>query len=408
MIKRNFILTAEVLGMSLILLSLNHAEATQTSKNPIISTSSIEKITPVQKITDNQSYSLSKGKQGKWIHAGTANQAIKKYRAKYNVPGISVAIAKNGKIIYAEGFGWQNVEKKIKASNSTIYRLASVSKPITAILAMEMAEQNKLLLNKNIRAYLPEKLPQYHNYRIRELLSHQSGVRHYKKGQDPTKNAKKHYLRAQDAMQLFVKDKLVIEPRSNYKYSTHGYTVLAAAMEKTANKPFFRYTRDRFRGWGLKDLSPELAKINQTNRAQIYTLKNGKNLVSQRDDLSWKYAGGGYQSSAPDLARLSIRLLNGKIISKQSLNIMWTPQKSQGRTTRYGLGWGVGTDEDGRKIVAHSGAQNGAASYWRIYPHEKVVVVVISNRRGHKPRDLGSSLGKLTVTNSITKPVSQK
>ena len=229
--KRKLIATSLTLGFILPLLTLNSATAIKAEIN---------------KRTDNisaeNSLLLAKQSQPKWAYVGTANNAAEKYRQKHNVPGMSVAIAKNGKIIYANGFGWKNVEKKIKASKLTRYRLASVSKPVTAILAMEMREKGqpgkKLLLNQNIRTYLP-KLPSQHNYRVRDLLAHQSGVRHYKSGKDATRNVNKHFVRSQDAMNLFIKDKLIAQPRTKYSYSTHGYTVLAAAIENISGKTFF-------------------------------------------------------------------------------------------------------------------------------------------------------------------------
>ena len=403
------VITSLTLGLTLPLLGFKNAEAIQTLKTPTESPSSVFKVRSTEKPISQPSL-IARKPQGKWAHVGFANNIIEKHRRKYDIPGMSVAIAKNGKIIYANGFGFKNLGKKIKASKLTRYRLASVSKPVTAILAMEMREKGrpgkKLLLNRNIRTYLPKILPAHHKYRVRDLLSHQSGVRHYKKGKDATKNVKKHYVRTQDALNLFIKDKLVAKPGSKYSYSTHGYTILAAAIEKISGRTFFEYASSRFRSWGLKDLSPELAKLNQRNRSQIYKSENGKNKLSKRDDLSWKYAGGGYQSSVVDLANLGIKLINGEILNQKSLDLMWSRQKTNnGKTTRYGLGWSIGRDEDGRKIVAHSGAQNGAASYWRIYPNDKVVVVILSNKRGHKARNLGAYLGRVAVTGSTAKPI---
>ncbi|MBW4643801.1 MAG: beta-lactamase family protein [Goleter apudmare HA4340-LM2] len=330
-----------------------------------------------------------------WALTNQADQAIKKYQSENNVPGMSVAICKNGNFLYSQGFGWSNVEKKIKASQNTRYRLASVSKPVTAILAMELQDQGQLKPNSNIRTLLSG-LSAQHSYTLGQLLSHQSGVRHYKSGSDPTKNVNIQFGRAQDALKLFITDPLVMPPGSNYKYSTHGYTVLATAMEKITNKNFGTYASSRFNAWGLQSLRPENSAIQVANRAEIYGTNNKP---AKRDNLSWKYAGGGYESSAVDLCKLGMKVLNGNILKPTSRDLMWTKQKSQAGTTQYGFGWSVGQDGN-RKVVAHNGAQTGAASYWRIYPSDGVVVVVLSNRRGHNPRNLGISLGKMAVLNT--------
>lgn len=404
--KLKAITTFAIFGFTLPLLSLNNVQAIQTLKKPTQSTISINNIS--NNTSTNNSLLVTQESQSKWIYVGAANNAIDNYRRKHDIPGMSVAIAKNGQVIYANGFGWENIKKNIKASKLTRYRLGSVSKPVTAILAMEMHEKGKLLLNQNIRDYLPE-LPSHHNYQIGYLLSHKSGVRHYNEdneSKDPTENVNTYYVRTKDALNLFIKDKLVAIPKSKYSYSTHAYTVLAAAMENISGKTFFQYASERFRNWELKDLSPELAQLNQRNRSEIYKRDDGKNKVSNRDNLSWKYAGGGYQSSVLDLAKLGIKLLDAKIINKQSLDLMWTEQKTiGGETTDYGLGWIVSKDENGRKIVGHDGEQNGAASYWRIYPNDKVVVVVLSNIRDHDPEDLAVYLGRVAITGSTAKSI---
>jgi CubicO group peptidase (beta-lactamase class C family) len=340
--------------------------------------------------------------KGKWIHVGSADTLIEQYLKKNDVPGMSVGIVKNGEIIYAKGFGWKNIEKKIRASELTRYRLASVSKAVTAVLTMELVEKGTLNLSKKIREYMPE-LPSHHTYTVRELLCHQSGVRHYKDGDDPTKSVDEHYTSAKKALDLFIKDKLVMTPGSDYKYTTHGFSVLAALIEKRTNKLFRQYAHERFYAWGLKDLNAENSPTQGVNRSEIYKREDGRNKVSRRDDVSWKYAGGGYESSVLDLCRLGIKLLNNQIISKASRDSMWTAQSSDAGKTGYGFGWGVG-GQNGRKIVAHSGEQNGAASYWRIYPNDGVVIVVLSNRRDHEPSDLGAALGNLVLTGTSSSP----
>lgn len=165
---------------------------------------------------------------------------------------------------------------------------------------MELRDKGKLKLTSNIRNILSG-LPTQHNSTLAQLLSHQSGVRHYQAGSDPTKNPNMYYASASDALKLFINDPLVMKPGSDYKYSTHAYTVLAAAMEKITNQRFEKYASQRFASWGLKNLDPENLQIADANRAQIY---NNNNQPVKHDDASWKYAGGGFQSSVVDLCKL--------------------------------------------------------------------------------------------------------
>lgn len=100
----------------------------------------------------------------------------------------------------------------------------------------------------------------------------------------------------------------------------------------------------------------------------------------------------------PGLKYLGMKLVKNEILSPESRNLMWTRQESKARLTKYGFGWSIGTDSTTKqKVVAHSGSWTGAASYWRIYPDSGVVVVVLSNRRNHKPGSLGATLGNMAV-----------
>jgi CubicO group peptidase (beta-lactamase class C family) len=322
------------------------------------------------------------------------------------VAGLSAAIVKDGKIIYAKGFGWKNMEKKIKASDITRYRLASVSKPISSLLAFELVRKNKLYLDFKVSRYL-DKLPDSHKYSTRHILGHTSGIRHYK-DDDKTSSVSTHYTRMENACGLFIKDKLLFDPGDKYDYSTHAYSVLGWLIEDITGKPFRQYAVERFRAWGLTDLAPELSPLQGVNRSEIYRVDDGKLKVAKRDDISWKYPGGGYECSVRDMANLSIKVLEGKIIDRSYLDaVVWKSQTAGGKGTGFGLGWDVGS-RDGRRAVAHSGEQNGAASYWRLMPDDGIAVIVLSNTRHEDTGDLAIKLSSLALVNSAGKPAQSK
>ena len=341
--------------------------------------------------------------QGKWINHGTATQLIATHLKNHKVAGMSVAIAKDGKIIYAEGFGWKNKEKQIPASEITRYRLASVSKPITALLAFELIRKDKLELDFMVKRYL-RSLPTGHNYSVREILGHMSGIRHYKDGKDRTSSVDEHFVSMRDACKLFIEDDLLFKPGEKYDYSTHAYSVLGWLIESVTDKPFRQYAHERFRAWGLTDLNAENSPLQGVNRSEIYHVEDGKLKVAKRDDLSWKYPGGGMECSARDMALLGMKVIDGKIIERSYLDsVVWKAQTAGGQSTSFGLGWDVGS-RNGRRIVQHSGAQNGASSQWRLYPDDGIVVVVLSNTRHDDTGDLARALGDLALTTTAGKP----
>ena len=188
---------------------------------------------------------------------------------------------------------------------------------------------------------------------------------------------------------------LVAAPGHKFSYSTHGFSVAGAMIEKRTNLPFQIYAGAKFNSWGFPGVRPEFGK--NAKRAAIYRWENGKNVPSTRDNLSWKYAGGGFEASVHDLALFAHKLMAGGILPKARMEDMWTSRKDgQGKSTGYGLGWGIGSI-GGKRLVDHSGSQNGANSYWRLYPDDDIAVVVLSNRADHNPAHLGDFLGKLAT-----------
>ena len=170
----------------------------------------------------------------------------------------------------------------------------------------------------------------------------------------------------------------------------------AAAMEKVTQKPFHQYAKETFRGWGLRDLGPEMDPV-PAHRSMTYTVLSGKLAPVAADNLSEKWAGGGFESGVDDLCRLGRQLAQGKILETALRDEMWTERKAGATATGYGLGWRVGMD-GGKRFAAHSGSQPGANSYWRVMPDDDVVVIVLSNTRGHNPQALGTYLARAGVT----------
>ena len=331
-----------------------------------------------------------------WWGKKRINAVSAKYRKDNKVTGMTVAVAERGRIVYCQGFGWRDVAKKRKAGVDDVYRIASISKAVTGSMAMRLVGQGKLDLDRDIRRYVPS-FPKktQGTMTLRQILSHQSGIRHYRSGNDPTKNVSKFFPTCQSALSLFRGDALLHRPGTKYDYSTHAFTLAGAAIESATKRSFAAYAGALFKKLGLKTLRVDSPKLKMPGRSQLYGARSTQAVA--RDDLSWKAPGGGMISSAPDLVRFGLLNARGKVVPKRLLESMWTGQKlANGRSTSAGLGWSVG-NENGRRVVAHSGSQRGAASYLRVYPDDGMVVAVLSNSRGHSPRELAKTIAQIVL-----------
>lgn len=325
--------------------------------------------------------------QSAWVHTDFASAQIEAYRKRYNVPGLSIAVAVKGQLVFAKGFGFADMEKQVPVRPADYFRLASVSKPITATLIFELSDQGKLSIEAPIRQILPE-LPLHHTYRVCDLLSHQSGVRHYL-NDPPLRN----YATSTSALERFVNDPILFPAGDKYSYSTHAYTILGAVIEKVTKKPYRVYVDERMKAWGIEGVRCESGA--NPNRTKIYRLDQGQNKPALRDDLSWKYPGGGYEATSLGLIKLGLAISQGKILKKETLAKMWTVQKPRTGETKMSWGWNM-TDVGGHPGAEHSGSQPGSNANWRIQFNDDTVVIVLSNRDSHHPWSLATYLASLT------------
>ena len=326
-------------------------------------------------------------RQTTWVHSDFASSQIEAYRKHHYVPGLSIAVAVKGQVVFAKGFGFADVERQVPAEPKDYFRLASVSKPITATLIFELVEQGKLNIDNPVRQIVPE-LPAHHIYRIRDLLCHQSGVRHY--GIEPRLI---NYPNSFAALTRFDKDALLFTPGEKYSYSTHAFTILGAVIEKTVKKPFRTYLKERLSAWNIEGVGCETGA--NPNRTKVYAKVQNANKAANRDDLSWKFPGGGMEATAIGLCRLGLAIREGKILKPATLKEMWTFQKPRTGESTMALGWTI-ANPNGPIAATHGGSQLGSNSFWRVQINDDTVVVVLSNRDGHQPGLLATYLATLT------------
>jgi serine beta-lactamase-like protein LACTB, mitochondrial len=307
-------------------------------------------------------------------------KAITSIMARDNIPGLSVAVVTNNQLRWANGYGLADLENNVPARSSTVYRLGSISKPITAVAVMQLAEQDKLDLDAPIQKYCPAFPKKQWPITTRQLLGHLAGIRHYHESGDDFQITR-HYDNLVDALEIFKDDPLLHEPGSKFFYSSYGYNLLGCIVEGASAMKFTDYVdenifkpskMDRIQADNIFEIIP--------NRAQGYQKSpNGELKNSGLVDSSYKIPSGGFCSTVEDIARFAIALQTGLLVKPETLNQMWTKQKTNdGKETDYGLGWSL-SERNGEKVVSHSGGQQRVTTYLYMLPGRKSAVVIMAN-----------------------------
>ncbi|MDQ3014003.1 MAG: beta-lactamase family protein, partial [Acidobacteriota bacterium] len=159
---------------------------------------------------------------------------------KNSVPGLAVAIAQDGKIVYSKGFGYSDLENQTPFTAQTVSRIGSVSKSFAALAAMQLVEQGKINLDAEVQTYVPTFPKKQAPVTIRQLLGHQGGIRHYK-GAEMLSNVR--YTDVESALAIFKDDPLVNEPGEKFSYTTYGYNLLSRAVEAASGEKFTDYVQ---------------------------------------------------------------------------------------------------------------------------------------------------------------------
>jgi CubicO group peptidase (beta-lactamase class C family) len=181
---------------------------------------------------------------------------------------------------------------------------------------------------------------------------------------------------------IFEKDALLFEPGTKFSYSSYGWNLIAAVLEGASGQPFLAFMQSRVFGpAGLSHTAADDPGPIVPGRGRFYTRSEAGAVVNAGFvDNSYKWAGGGFLSTAEDLVAFGNALLEGRLLKSETLRLLWTSQKTaDGKDTDYGIGWSVGRDAKGRRKVWHSGGAQGGTAYLVIYPDEHLVAAMIVN-----------------------------
>ncbi len=304
------------------------------------------------------------------------------------MPGATVAVVKDGTIIYDRSFGLANLATHEKTSTQTNYRLASVTKPFTSLAVGILADQKKLSFDDPVGKYLPELRELAPKITIRHLLTHTSGLPEYER---LLPKGSKDQVLDRDVLKLVAQTKTQVEPIKRHRYNNTGYALLALIIEKVSKQSYGDFVKKHiFTPAGMTASTVYKKDSPITNRAFGYSCTADGAVTDSDQSPSTAVVGdGGVYSSAADLAHFLDALDKDRIIDHKRLVEMTTPRHPTDTPgLSYGMGWRVG-EEQGERVVFHTGTTSGFKNVMLWVPSRKLGVIVLTNRRQGDPLWLG-------------------
>lgn len=320
-------------------------------------------------------------------------RAVSAWMENHRAPALSVAIALDGQPAWSGGFGFADPAKGVAAKPHTSYRLASVTKSITATAVMMLAEKGVLDIDAPIQRYCPAYPPKRWPITARLLLAHLAGVRHHSLLKAMRPNTR-HFESVTASLEYFKNDDLVAQPGTQYRYSSLGYTILGCAIEGAAGMSYASFVREHiFAPAGMINTIPEDARTPNPSgtayfskgRLHKVTGKFARRTRALSIDVSDRLPAGGLLSTVDDMMRFAIALQYGHLVSDSTRELMWARQHtSDGKPLQfYGLGWLVAEADSLRpKRVWNDGSQPGTRTFLYLRPAQGIIISLMTNMDG--------------------------
>jgi serine beta-lactamase-like protein LACTB, mitochondrial len=324
----------------------------------------------------------------KWADAvQQARQIARTGLVEQNLPGLSVAVGVGGDVVWAEGFGWANIENRVTVTPEMRFRIGTASTALTSAAVGLLLEQGKLKLDDVIQLYVPAFPEKQWPVTLRQLMGHLAGVRN--DGGDEGPLYSQHCKRPVEALPAFADRALLFEPGTQYRYSSYGWILMSAAVEAAAGEPFLSFMQKRiFEPVGMDGTSADSMEP-MSDRVTFYFPRFAADPRYGPDlnrDVDYScYAGASVFLSTPsDLVRFAMAIDGGKLLQPATVQVLQTSQRlPSGEETGYALGWDLETTTLAGKetrVVGHDGdSLGGMLASFMTFPDHGITVSVTSN-----------------------------
>jgi CubicO group peptidase (beta-lactamase class C family) len=310
--------------------------------------------------------------------------AVEAQRSTQKIPGVSLAVCRDGRVVKAASYGLGNVEWNVAVTPQTIFQTGSVGKQFTAMAVMMLVEEGKIGLDDRLTKYVPETPAIWKDVTIRNLLTHTSGISDYGGEEDlmgkGVINFRKDYTE-EELIPAFAKMPMDFQPGEKWHYSNTGYVLLGIVIHRVTGEFYGDFLEQRiFRPLGMASTRIISEADIVPQRSAGYRLVKGelKNQEWVSPTLNTT-ADGALYTNVLDLAKWDAALWAKRFVKPESYDLMWSPVKlNDGKTYPYGFGWFL-AEKGGRKAVSHDGAWQGFTMSIARYLNEGLTVIVMTN-----------------------------
>ncbi len=319
--------------------------------------------------------------------ADEVDRYIETQMRSLHIPGISLAVVRDGRVIKAKGYGFANVELQSPATKATVYEIGSITKQFTAAAVMMLVEEGKIGLDEKITKYFADAPATWNEITVRHLLSHTSGIQNHVAVPGYMGIFKTNILgettpTSGELLKEFFKLPQEFQPGETWAYDNGGYILLGLIIERAGGKPYFQFLDERiFKPLGMTATRSTGTKPIVPNRAAGYEWVNGK--FENRPVLlpAIAFSAGSILSTVEDMAKMDAALYTEKLLKKSSLAQIWTPAKTNDGTLAsidYGFGWFVGSFHN-RRFVQHTGGTPGFSAAFYRFIDDRLTVIILTN-----------------------------
>jgi CubicO group peptidase (beta-lactamase class C family) len=341
-----------------------------------------------------------------------------------HIPGLSLAVIQHGKVLKAAGYGVANVELSVKATPSTVYELASVTKQFTAAAIMLLVLDGKLSLEDPVTKYVTDAPDAWRGVTIRHLLTHTSGIPNHTELPVILDDESKDYTRS-EILAILTAPPVNFQPGEDWAYNDSGYFLLGRVIEKASGEPYEQFMRERiFRPLRMTTTRGNILDAVIPHRAAGYILRDGQLRRGKPVSPTQSFAGGHLISTVLDLVKWDAGLADNKLLPGSVLQQKWTPAHlNNGQPVKsylddvpgssYGFGWLIG-EFNGHRTVEHGGSMSlaGFSSEILRFPDDGLTVIILCNRShdppfaqdAPRPWDIARGVAALYMTDRTRSP----